>query len=114
MQRNFSTEKIFNFRIFMSFLIFKKLSYLLEWSICVDCSFSKRCTMARRFSNACVNACFKLVRNADRGSPFPFGVVAVVVAQINATNNRKVFILMMAKNVNSLPSYFPCSQCLKV
>ena len=98
MQRNFSTEKIFNFRIFMSFLIFKKLSYLLEWSICVDCSFSKRCTMARRFSNAC----FKLVRNADRGPPFPlpFGVVAVVVAQINATNNRKVFISMSAKTVN--------------
>ena len=92
---------MFNFRIFMSFLIFKKLSYLLEWSICVDCSFSKRCTIARRFSNACVNACFKLVRNADRGPPFPFsfGVVAVVVAQINATNSRKVFILMAAKTV---------------
>ena len=54
--------------------------------------------MARRFSNACV----KLVRNAaDRGCPFlfPFGV-AVVVAQINATNNRKVFISMSAKTVN--------------
>ena len=111
MQRNFSssTEKIFNFRIFMFLLIFKKLSYLREWSICVDCSFSKRCTIARRFSNACVNACFKLVRNADRGPPFPFsfGVavvvgidVAVFVAQSNATNNRKVFILMSAKTVN--------------
>ena len=54
--------------------------------------------MARRFSNACVNACFKLVRNADRGPPFPFSFgVAVVVAQINATNNRKVFIMMSAK-----------------
>ena len=40
------------------------------------------------------------------GSPFPFGVavvgndVAVVIAQINATNNKKVFILMVAKTVN--------------
>ena len=54
--------------------------------------------MARRFSNACV----KLVRNAaDRDSPFlfPFGV-GVVVAQINATNKRKVFILVIAKTVN--------------
>ena len=101
MQRNFSTEKIFNFRIFMSFFNFQEVEYLLEWSICVDCSFSKRCTMARRFSNACVNACFKLVRNADRGPPFPFSFgVAVVVAQINATNNRKVFISMSAKTVN--------------
>ena len=33
------------------------------------------------------------------GSPFPFGV-AVVIAQINATNNKKVFILMEAKTVN--------------
>ena len=33
------------------------------------------------------------------GSPFPFGV-AVVIAQINATNNKKVFILMGAKTVN--------------
>ena len=67
--------------------------------VVVDCSFSKPCTMARRFCNAC----FKLVRKTDRGSPFPFGVVvvaAVVVAQINATNNRKVFILMLAKTVN--------------
>ena len=107
MRRNFSTEKMFNFRTFMSFLIFKKLSYLLEWSTCVDCSFSKRCTIARRFSNACVNACFKLVRNADRGPPFPFGVAVVVgndfavdVAQINATNNTKVFILIMTKTEN--------------
>ena len=77
------------------------MNYLLEWLICVDCSFSKRCTIARRFSNACVNACFKLVRNVDRGSPFPYPFgVAVVVAQINATNNRKVFILMVAKTVN--------------
>ena len=56
--------------------------------------------MARRFSNACVNACFKLVRNADRGPPFPFPFgVAVVVAQVNARNNRKVFILMVIKTV---------------
>ena len=40
------------------------------------------------------------------GSPFPFGVavvgddVAVVIVQINATNNKKVFILMGAKTVN--------------
>ena len=43
-----------------------------------------------------------LVRNAaDRGSPFlfPFGI-AVVVAQINATNKRNVFILVIAKTVN--------------
>ena len=69
--------------------------------------------MARRFSNPC----FKLPRKADGGSPLAVvggNGVAIVVAQINATNNRKVFILMMAKTVNSLPSYFPCSQCLKV
>ena len=99
----FKCKGIFQLRKYLTleylclFLIFKKLSYLLEWSICVDCSFSKRCTMARRFSNAC----FKLVRNADRGPPFPFSFgVAVVVAQINATNNRKVFISMSAKTVN--------------
>ena len=54
--------------------------------------------MARRFSNAC----FKLPRNADRGSPLAVvggNGVAIVVAQINATNNRKVFILMPAKTV---------------
>ena len=54
--------------------------------------------MARRFSNAC----FKLPRKADRGSPLAVvggNGVAIVVAQINATNNRKVFILMPAKTV---------------
>jgi len=53
--------------------------------------------MARRFSNPC----FKLAKNADRGSPLAVvdgNGVAVVVAQINATNNRKVFILMEIKN----------------
>ena len=70
--------------------------------VVVDCSFSKLCTISRRFSNPC----FMLVRIAIIGSPFPFGVavvgddVAVVISQINATNNKKVFILMGAKTVN--------------
>ena len=34
------------------------------------------------------------------GSPFPFGVA---VAQVNATNNRKVFILMVIKTVKNIP-----------
>ena len=78
--------------------------YLLDWSftivdsvvVGVVWSISKRCTRPRRFSNPC----FKFVRNADMDSPFTFvGVgIAVVVAQTNATNNRKVFILIVTKN----------------
>ena len=69
----------------------------------VSCSFSKRCIMARRFSVLDFIASFKFVRNADKDSPFTFvGVrIAVVVAQINATNNRKVFILMVTKTVKN-------------
>jgi len=65
----------------------------------VSCSFSKRCIMARRFSVLDFIAPFKFVRNADKDSPFTFvGVgIAVVVAQTNATNNRKVFILIVTK-----------------
>ena len=88
--------------------------YLLDWSICVDCSISKCCTRPRRFSNPCCkfsnpcckfsNPCFKFVRNEDKDSPFTFVVVvAVVVAQINATNNRKVFILMVTRTVKKQP-----------
>ena len=54
--------------------------------------------MARRFSNPC----FKLPRKADRGSPLAVvggNGVAIVVAQINATNNRKVFILLVIRTV---------------
>ena len=74
---------------------------VVVWSICVDCSISKRCTRPRRFSNPC----FKFVRNADKDSPFTFvGVgIAVVVAQTNATNNRKVFILIVTKTVKKQP-----------
>ena len=71
----------------------------------VSCSFSKRCIMARRFSVLDFIASFKFVRNADKDSPFTFvGVgIAVVVAQTNATNNRKVFILMVTKTVIKQP-----------
>ena len=71
----------------------------------VSCSFSKRCIMARRFSVLDFIASFKFVRNADKDSPFTFvGVrIAVVVAQINATNNREVFILMVTKAVKKQP-----------
>ena len=86
---------------------FHKIIYLLDWSFAivdsvvvgVVWSISKRCTRPRRFSNPC----FKFVRNADKDSPFTFvGVgIAVVVAQTNATNNRKVFILIVTKTVKN-------------
>ena len=80
---------------------------VVVWSICVDCSISKRCTRPRRFSNPCFkfsNPCFKFVRNEDKDSPFTFvGVGIAVVAQTNATNNRKVFILMVTKTVKKQP-----------
>ena len=88
---------------------FHKIMYLLDWSFAivdsvvvgVVWSISKRCTRPRRFSNPC----FKFVRNADKDSPFTLvGVgIAVVVAQTNATNNRKVFILIVTKTVKKQP-----------
>ena len=58
--------------------------------------------MARRFSNPC----FKLPRKADRGLAVVGGNgVAIVVAQINATNIRMVFILMEIKNCKKTPKW---------
>ena len=76
-------------------------SYLLGWSICVDCSVAKRCTISRRFSNPSfkfVNPSLKFVRNSESDAPFGFVVVvAAVVAQINATKAKTIFILKTVK-----------------
>ena len=88
------------------------ISDILDWSICVDCSVSKRCTISRRFSNPSfkfvispispsfkfVNPSFKFVRNPDSDAPLGFVVVvAAVVAQINATKAKTIFILKTVK-----------------
>ena len=87
-------------------------SYLLGWSIWVDCSVGKCCTISRRFSNPSfkfvispispsfkfVNPSFKFVRNPDSDAPLGFVVVvAAVVAQINATKAKTIFILKTVK-----------------
>ena len=71
----------------------KKFSYLLDWSICVDCSILNCCTIPRRFSNPS----FKFVRNVDSDVPFAFvvGIVdALVVAQI-ATKTKINFAILL-------------------
>ena len=104
LQNNLPSNILYIYLLDWSFAI---VDSEVVWSICVDCSISKRCTRPRRFSNPCFkfsNPCFKFVRNEDKDSPFTFvGVGIAVVAQTNATNNRKVFILMVTKTVKKQP-----------
>ena len=97
-------------------------SYLLDWSICIDCSVSKRCTISRRFSdpsfNKLVSPSFKFVRNADSDAPLAFVVGIVVVANVVAqvatkTKNNLAILLFLQCSVAYIQSSSEKRSCYR-